>query len=407
MTNPKSRAPVQPELPEPEVNILLVDDNPKNLLALEAILSSLEQNLVRASSGEEALRHLLQEDFAVILLDVKMPGMDGFETATLIRERLRSSQIPIIFLTAFSKNETQMFKGYSLGAVDYLVKPIESEILLSKVTVFVELFKKTAQIQQQAEAIAQLNADLEQRVIERTAQLAQLTALLAQTNSTLEKRNQELDQFAYVASHDLKAPLRAIANISHWLEEDLQDKLTDDTRQQLDLLKGRIYRMEKLIDGLLQYSRTGRQEMASEIVAVDKLLKDAIASLAPPPEFMIEIAPEMPKVNTVRVLLEQVFTNLINNAIKHHHRSQGTIKITAQKKDDFYEFAVSDDGPGIAPQHQEKVFVLFQTLSPRDDTENTGIGLSLVKKIVENEKGTISLESQENEGTTIRFTWPA
>lgn len=407
MTNSQFCDPIQPELAEPKVSILLVDDNPRNLLALEAILSSLDQNFVRASSGEEALRCLLQEDFALILLDVKMPGIDGFETARLIRERLRSSQIPIIFLTAYSGNETQMFKGYSLGAVDYLVKPIEPAILLSKVTVFVELFKKTAQLQRQAEAISQLNADLEQRVMERTFQLARLTAILTQTNLTLEKRNQELDRFAYVTSHDLKAPLRAIANISHWLEEDLQGKLTDETRHQLDLLRGRIYRMENLINGLLQYSRIGRQEMKSEIVDVNTLLQQAITFLDPPPAFAIEIASEMPKLNTVSVLLEQVFTNLINNAIKHHHRPCGQITISVQKKDDFYEFAVSDDGPGIAPQHQERVFALFQTLRSQDHTEDMGIGLAIVKKIVESEQGTISIESQEGEGTTVRFTWPA
>jgi len=146
--------------PEQKVNILLVDDQPKNLLALEAILDSLGQNLVKAYSGEQALKCVLNQDFAVILLDVQMPGMDGLETAKLIRERERSQHTPIIFLTAFSTSVSQMFKGYSLGAVDYLIKPIEPEILTSKVAVFVELFKKTAEVKQQAAQLATVNAEL-------------------------------------------------------------------------------------------------------------------------------------------------------------------------------------------------------------------------------------------------------
>ncbi|MGH2413605.1 MAG: sensor histidine kinase, partial [Microcystaceae cyanobacterium] len=323
------------------------------------------------------------------------------------RERERSRHVPIIFLTAFSRNEKLEFRGYSLGAVDYLIKPIEPEILLSKVSVFVELFKKTAQVKQQAAEIAQFNADLEQRVIERTAQLANLTTVLTQTNLILEKRNQELDQFVYVASHDLKSPLRAIANISQWLAEDLKDKLTDETQHQLELLQGRVHRMEKLIDGLLQYYRAGRVKMTSETVDIENLLKEVISLLTPPAEFTIEIEPGMPTLSTVRVLLEQVFTNLINNAIKHHHSVQGTVKISVQKQGNFYEFSVSDDGPGIAPQFHEKIFGLFQTLEPRAYLENTGIGLSLVKKIVESEAGTIAIDSQEGKGVTVRFTWPA
>lgn len=240
----------------------------------------------------------------------------------------------------------------------------------------------------------------------RAEELNYLLAVLAQTNAALEKRNQELDQFAYVASHDLKAPLRAIANLSHWIEEDLSDILTEDTQHQMNLLRGRVHRMEALINGLLQYSRVGRLETPKVTVSVATLLADVIDLLAPPETFTIEIEPNMPTLVTHRLPLEQVFSNLLSNAIKHHPRTDGKVQISVQDKGSLYEFAVADDGSGIAPQYHEKVFGIFQTLEARDKTENTGIGLAIVKKIVEGQGGTICLESQEGQGATFRFTWP-
>ncbi len=229
---------------------------------------------------------------------------------------------------------------------------------------------------------------------------------LAQATHNLRKQNQELDQFAYVVSHDLKAPLRAIANLSSWIEEDLSESMTEDTLHQMNLLRGRVHRMEGLIEGLLQYSRVGRIQVALETVKVEKLLAEIIDSLAPPAEFVVEVQPGMPTLIAHRLLLQQVFSNLISNAIKHHRGSGGHIKISVQDTGDFYQFYVEDDGPGIAAQYHDKVFVIFQTLEARDQVENTGIGLSLVKKIVENQGGTISLESAEGKGAKFSFTWP-
>ncbi|WP_242717991.1 PAS domain S-box protein [Microcoleus vaginatus] len=229
---------------------------------------------------------------------------------------------------------------------------------------------------------------------------------LAQTTNVLRKRNQELDQFAYVVSHDLKAPLRAIANLSSWIEEDLSEAMTEDTLHQMNLLRGRVHRMEGLIEGLLQYSRVGRIQVPSEMVKVEKLLAEIIDSLAPPSGFQVKVEPGMPNFVTERLLLQQVFSNLISNAIKHNRAESGHVTISVKDLDDFYEFSVEDDGPGIAPQYHDKVFVIFQTLEARDKVENTGIGLSLVKKIVEGQGGSISLESAEGEGATFRFTWP-
>jgi PAS domain S-box-containing protein len=238
----------------------------------------------------------------------------------------------------------------------------------------------------------------------RAEELTYLTTVLAQTNVTLEKRNQELDQFAYVASHDLKAPLRAIANLSGWIEEDLSDKLTADTRHQMNLLRGRVHRMEALINGLLQYSRVGRMDTPKFEVSVGDLLAEVVDSLSPPETFSIEIAP-MPTIVTEKLPLQQVFTNLISNAIKYHPRQDGRVSISVQEYASNYEFVVADDGDGIAPEYHDKVFGIFQTLSPRDTIESTGIGLAIVKKIVEQQGGTIRLKSQPGQGAAFYFTW--
>ncbi len=236
-------------------------------------------------------------------------------------------------------------------------------------------------------------------------ELSRLSLLLANTNQALAERNQELDSFAYIASHDLKAPLRGVINLSQWLEEDIKDNLAPENQEQLQLLRKRVYRMETLIDGLLQYSRVGRTQTPSEKVDVSELLAEITDSLNPPATFNIEIAPEMPVFITKKLLLSQVFANLISNAIKHHPRDDGNLKISVEDSGEFYLFTVADDGRGIDPKNNDKVFTIFQTLESRDRKENTGVGLSIVKKIVESEGGKISLDSEFGKGATFRFTW--
>jgi signal transduction histidine kinase len=228
---------------------------------------------------------------------------------------------------------------------------------------------------------------------------------LAVTNQLIKERNQELDQFTYIVSHDLKAPLRAISNLSEWIEEDLADKLDQDATDNMALLRNRVLRMNNFIDGLLEYSRIGKVQGKNTSVDVQKLLLEIIDSIAPPSEFVINISDQMPILQTEALALQQVFSNLINNAIKHHDREDGTITINAQEQQQHYQFSVADNGQGIAPEYQEKVFVIFETLAAKDTKENTGIGLSIVKKIVEKQGGKIWLESKLNQGTTFYFTW--
>ncbi len=236
--------------------------------------------------------------------------------------------------------------------------------------------------------------------------LVAVNTMLTNTMSQLEQRNNELDQFAYVTSHDLKAPLRAIANLSSWIEEDIGDKLPAENKEQFDLLKNRVLRMEGFINGLLEYSRIGRTYQSSEIVDVALLLADIIDSISPLDQFSIDIVSPMPTLKAKRVPLIQVFSNLIGNAIKHHDRKDGQVQISAIEHDESYEFLIADDGPGIEAAYHDKIFTIFQTLRSRDDLESTGIGLSLVKKIVNAEGGAVSVSSEEGEGATFSFIWP-
>ncbi|PSB05306.1 diguanylate cyclase [Merismopedia glauca CCAP 1448/3] len=236
-------------------------------------------------------------------------------------------------------------------------------------------------------------------------ELSRISLMLSKTNQTLMERNQELDQFAYVASHDLKAPLRAISSLSEWIEEDLGDKLAADTQYQMQLLRQRVSRMQALINGLLEYCRVGRTQTQTETVDVGVLLREIIDSLGIPSTFKVEVQPDMPKCTTKTLLLRQVFANLISNAIKHQRSSEGSVKISFKELDKFYEFGVTDTGPGIAPEYQEQIFKIFQTLEARDTQENTGIGLAIVKKIVESEGGKIQVQSDVGRGATFSFTW--
>ena len=242
------------------------------------------------------------------------------------------------------------------------------------------------------------------RLRDSEARAVQRAEALARTTAELRRMNAELDAFAYAASHDLRAPLRGIANLAQWIEEDLQDSLRDETREMLALLRTRMHRMEALIDGILQYSRAGRVHEPPVEVDVAALIEELVDLLAPE-SATIEIDSGLPVFVTERVPLQQAFQNLLGNAIKHG--GQGvTITVSARDEGTHWRFIVADDGPGIAKDYHERIWGIFQTLEPRDKVEGTGIGLSLVKKLVETQGGIVAVDSEPGAGSAFSFTWP-
>lgn len=230
---------------------------------------------------------------------------------------------------------------------------------------------------------------------------------LRETTRALERSNQDLDRFAYVASHDLKAPLRGIANLTEWLEEDISGELDTETRRYMDLLKGRVHRMEALIDGILQYSRAGRGGNEKEWVGTEELAREVVDMIDPPERFSVEIDSTMPSVLAPRAPLQQVFLNLVSNAVKHADGEEPRVRIRCTDEGtEWYEFSVEDNGPGIPEEFREKIWTIFQTLKPRDEVEGTGIGLSVVKRTVEHHGGQVWVESDDGGGAAFRFLWP-
>lgn len=409
-----------------QARILLVDDQPANLMALEAILRPLGHELISADSGAAALKQILLHDFAAILLDARMPGLDGYETAALIRQRERSAHTPIIFLTADTGDRADTLRAYDQGAVDFLGKPFEPKILRAKVAIFISLYLQGEQLKRQAESLreqeraavvaetarqaAEWLRDQEiahvERLEEEQRAAEQHAAALAQISAELVRSNRELEQVAYGASHDLKAPLRGIATVCDWLEDDLGDAMTEDARKHLGQLRSRVRRMGAIVDGILAFARVGQTRAQPESTDIGDLLRDVVELLHPPDGAIIQIAPGMPVARVQRQLIEQVFSNLIGNALKYGRRADVRVDVGASETDRFFEFWITDNGPGIAPQHHERIWSLFQRLESQEQIEGTGVGLALVKKIVEGQGGRAWVESQAGHGATFRFLWP-
>ena len=355
------------------VNILLVDDRPENLISLESMLDNTSRNIIRANSGQEALKFALENEIALILLDVQMPDMDGFEVARLLKENSRTNDISIIFVTALSKDEKYTMQGYEEGAVDYLHKPLDFNIVQAKVNVFEKLF-------------------LQQRE-------------LKEINQKLIRTNKQLDEFVYIVSHDLKAPLRGISSLASFLEDEIGESMTEGALDLINMMKNRTSRLQALVDGILHYSKMANITESKEEFSVKELVNSIIDLLSPPNNFRFEVSDNLPVITSEKIKLHEVFQNLISNSIKYNSSDEAMIKIDYQEYPAYFEFSVSDNGIGIKEEHLNKIFGIFQTLVPKDKVESTGIGLSIVKKIVEQQKGFVTVNSVFGEGSKFSFQW--
>ena len=359
----------------PGVKLLLVDDHAENLLALEAILEAPGVELVQARSGAEALRHLLDSDFAAIILDVMMPEMDGFETASLIRQRDRSRHTPIIFLTALGRSEEALFKGYDIGAVDYLVKPIRPSILKSKVSVFVQL-------KRQSELLEAKNIEL---------------------NAIIE----ELEAFSYTVAHDLRAPLARIDGFSQALLEFQNDKLDNEGKRYLQRVRTGTQRMCHLVDELLSLSHVTRVEMRRERVDLSAMARSVGADLQQR-DFKRElewiVQPDVAASGDPALLHSAMF-NLLENAWKFtSKRPSARIEFGAMEKNGTPVYFVRDDGAGFDMASSQRLFQAFQRLHAASEYAGNGIGLATVARIVKRHGGRVWAESGIGRGATFYFS---
>ena len=389
-----ARPPASP--PDDRVNILLVDDQPANLIAMEAMLQGLGQNLIQAQSGREALKWLLTHEFAVILLDVKMPEMDGFETAALIRQRDKSRHTPILFLTANDNTQTQAVRGYAVGAVDYLVKPVVPEFVRSKVAVFVELAKKTELLRRQT-----------QLLVESEQAARALAETRAELVRDLEHKNRELESFSYAVSHDLRAPLRRIDSFSRAIIESQGDRLDDAGVRYLERVREASQHMSQLIDDVLHLSRVTRADLRDQEVdlsAVATLILTRLQESESSRTVEVKVRPGV-MVTGDGQLLRIALENLLENAWKFTAReAQPRIEFGVTNASGEPAYFVRDNGAGFDMAYVDRLFGPFQRLHPQGEFPGSGIGLATVQRIIHRHGGRVWAEGLVGQGATFQFT---
>lgn len=380
--------------------VLIVDDESDVHIVTKMALRDFqfqgkELKFLSAYSGLEA-REIINNnpDTAVILLDIVMESEDeGLKIAKYIRETLNNKFVRIVLRTGQPGHspETDVILNYDINEYKEKNELTKQKLFTSMVS--------SLRSYKDIKSLDSLNINLE--------------AMVKATTMNLQNINQELQDFAYIVSHDLKAPLRAIDSLANWILTDYKDKFDDEGKAQMNMLMNRVKRMRDLIDGVLQYSRVGRVKEEKVEIDINKVIEDVIEMLSPPGHIKIEIGSPLPVIRFEPTRIVQVFQNLIDNAIKYMDKPEGKIVITYHKpqgdhhKDDGYcVFSVKDNGPGIPEKDFDRIFQIFQTLNSRDKFESTGVGLSLVKKIIETHSGKVWVQSVLGNGSEFFFKLP-
>jgi signal transduction histidine kinase len=455
--------------------IMIVEDSPTQAALLRHLLEENGYAVTEAESGKAALDCLKTGPQDLILSDIVMPEMDGYDLSRAIKGDQGLKHIPVILLTSLSDPE-DIIRGLDSKVDSYLTKPWDESYLLSKVASMVaappitrdgnelqdlevsfrgrtrvvtlaaqhalnllfstyenavhindkllqtqmelkalnfDLENKIDEVEQQKAELVRINEALTQEVTERKRAEAQIRKLneeleerVQQRTAELEASNQELREFAYIVSHDLKAPLRAVSQLAGWIADDHKDSLGESGKEMIDMMLSRLDRMHGLIEGILQYSRIGRIKEEEVEIDLAGLVREVTETLAPPAHIKVVVPSQLPTIKFERTRAAQLFQNLVGNAVKFMDKPEGLIRVLSEESDAEWKITVSDNGPGIDPKYHARIFQIFQTLAPRDEFESTGIGLTLVKKIVETVGGRIWVESAEGQGAAFHFALP-
>ena len=366
--------------------ILIVNDDTVVLRAIVHMLRDDEYQLYEATTGAEGWELAQQHQPDLIILDMVLPDIQGDELCHRIKAEPSLNSTLVIFFSSVYTNADQRADGLNLGADGYLTWPMSSREFRAYMQTMVRL-------QNSESTLRKLNVNLEQRVQQRTTELTALNA--------------ELEQFVYIASHDLRAPLRSISHLAEWIAQDIGVQMPAPVRKHLDKLQARVTRLDRLIDDLLLYLNTGRQRYERRSVDVATLLQAVCTELTLPSGGEVNVAQSLPTLHIEKRPLQIVFQQLIENAFKHHPQPEcARVQITVEQTPEQTLFVVADNGPGIDPKYHTRIFQVCQTLQPRDVVEGSGMGLAIAKRLVERHGGTIEVAPSTGQGATFRFTWP-
>jgi len=364
-------------------SILLVDDVEANLIALEAALGDLDCELVRTSNGNDALRQLLKREFAVILLDVQMPGMDGYEVASLARQNPRTRDVPIVFLTANHNTEENVLRGYGSGAIDFLLKPVNASVLRAKVSAFLDLHNSRKRLADEVQAHKK-------------------------TLRSLELTNEALRHFTSAASHDLRAPLRTICSFLQLVMEDVGPSLDAQSKDYIERSIRAGSRMSSLLDALLSYAQLRKPSQWTQVdcSAIVEQVRSDLSEALTKTGGSLEVA-NLPRIHGDADRIYQLMLNLVSNALKFRRLDRPpAVRVSAERVGDDWELCVADNGIGVDPEHCRTVFDAFRRLHNQTEYEGSGLGLAICQQIVEQHGGRIWMTSRKGEGCKVHVVLP-